>query len=571
MATGLWTDYAATSFAGGNGTSSSPYQISTPAQLAYFAKLIKNSNTTYRDSYFQLTADIDLSAHYWSPIGTSSTPFRRTFDGQYHKISNMTIDTSIYSSDVIGLFGYTSTPSTTEIAEIKNFYLVSPHIIDNDATYASFVLANHTNRVSIHGIEITDGYYSYKSTNISTKTNTYFGCFLGIANYISNCYVSLYNLNAIDIQIRSQKQYNGGVVGYYKASTNNNIYDINIILDECIIRNNKYYFGGIVGYIYDNMSYNLYLNDISVTIEDSMFNSSNSSGFYAGGIIGYMYNYSSTIIKYINMNRISSDVTSLTTTIKAYVGGWYRAVTMSTIKSNNKMSKLFYNTNGVDSSSYTSGIVTDTEDDDIITDMNYTNVFSNMYDPLNNWSHPMLYYNVAWRIACRTFSVQSKISGSVTYRSIVRLNDMYKRGHSLSPIKVILLYNFGDYNPYESHLYNSFLLATGSTFTFPDSDKYTYLRPTLILKEMSSSNKWIVESQQITSTNTGVTYSPGDTISLSTDMILYTGELDKTKIISYKKDSSTTVDVEDIYYKNSSSTIKTMNDYKYKKDSSTII
>ena len=47
---------------------------------------------------------------------------------------------------------------------------------------------------------------------------------------------------------------------------------------------------------------------------------------------------------------------------------------MSTIKSNNKMSKLFYNTNGVDSSSYTSGIVTDTEDDDIITDMNYTNV-----------------------------------------------------------------------------------------------------------------------------------------------------------------------------------------------------
>ena len=203
--------------------------------------------------------------------------------------------------------------------------------------------------------------------------------------------------------------------------------------------------------------------------------------------------------------------------------------------------------------------------------MNYTNVFSNMYDPLNNWSHPMLYYNVAWRIACRTFSVQSKISGSVTYRSIVRLNDMYKRGHSLSPIKVILLYDFGDYNPYESHLYNSFLLATGSTFTFPDSDKYTYLRPTLILKEMSSSNKWIVESQQITSTNTGVTYSPGDTISLSTDMILYTGELDKTKIISYKKDSSTTVDVEDIYYKNSSSTIKTMNDYKYKKDSSTII
>ena len=48
-------------------------------------------------------------------------------------------------------------------------------------------------------------------------------------------------------------------------------------------------------------------------------------------------------------------------------------------------------------------------------------------------------------------------------------------------------------------------------------------------------------------------------------------DLDKTKLISYKKDSSTVVEVENIYYKTSSSTIKIVNDYKYKKDSSTIV
>ena len=53
MATGLWTDYKASSFAGGSGTSSSPYQISNAAQLAYMAYLV-NSNTTYRNKYYLL-------------------------------------------------------------------------------------------------------------------------------------------------------------------------------------------------------------------------------------------------------------------------------------------------------------------------------------------------------------------------------------------------------------------------------------------------------------------------------------------------------------------------------------
>ena len=46
---------------------------------------------------------------------------------------------------------------------------------------------------------------------------------------------------------------------------------------------------------------------------------------------------------------------------------------------------------------------------------------------------------------------------------------------------------------------------------------------------------------------------------------------DRTKVISYKKDSSTVVDVTNVVYKNSSSTVRSMADYKYKKNSSTVV
>ncbi len=64
---------------------------------------------------------------------------------------------------------------------------------------------------------------------------------------------------------------------------------------------------------------------------------------------------------------------------------------------------------------------------------------------------------------------------------------------------------------------------------------------------------------------------PGTTVSINGDRKIKVSDLDKTKLISYKKDSSTVVEVENIYYKTSSSTIKIVNDYKYKKDSSTIV
>ena len=58
MASAAWID-ASTEITSGSGTEASLYQISTGAQLAYLAKSVNEGNT-YENTYFQLTADIDL-------------------------------------------------------------------------------------------------------------------------------------------------------------------------------------------------------------------------------------------------------------------------------------------------------------------------------------------------------------------------------------------------------------------------------------------------------------------------------------------------------------------------------
>ena len=118
-ADGAWDGNIATAFAGGTGTGSDPYQIADGAQLAYLASEV-NKGQTYENSYFVLTADIDLAKHDWTPIGNSFSGllfrlpdyslFAGNLDGKGHTISNISIGTesSPLESDVFGLFGATS-------------------------------------------------------------------------------------------------------------------------------------------------------------------------------------------------------------------------------------------------------------------------------------------------------------------------------------------------------------------------------------------------------------------------------------------------------------------------------
>ena len=90
-----------------SGTEEDPYQINSPAQLAYLAKLV-NEGTNFKDKFIRLTGDIDLAtvcgeqAGNWTPIGDASHAFVGTFDGNGCSVKNLYINNA---AQYQGLFG----------------------------------------------------------------------------------------------------------------------------------------------------------------------------------------------------------------------------------------------------------------------------------------------------------------------------------------------------------------------------------------------------------------------------------------------------------------------------------
>nr|MCR5268539.1 hypothetical protein [Lachnospiraceae bacterium] len=109
VTSGEWTDYTEEITFEWEGNSKI-YNISKAEQLAWVAAGINDGSLTQAEAKFRLTADIDLSAHYWIPIGaTESRVFIAPFDGNGHTISGMRIgsaDNPYNGSEFAGLFGY---------------------------------------------------------------------------------------------------------------------------------------------------------------------------------------------------------------------------------------------------------------------------------------------------------------------------------------------------------------------------------------------------------------------------------------------------------------------------------
>ncbi len=125
--TGTWVDYAASKFAGGNGTKSAPYLISNAAQLARVAKVYRYGGG--KGVHFKLTANISLKAHPWFTIGAGAyqnggekflkSQFFGSIDGAGHTISDMKI------TDGGPYCGFISQPafSTIKNLHFKNAYV----------------------------------------------------------------------------------------------------------------------------------------------------------------------------------------------------------------------------------------------------------------------------------------------------------------------------------------------------------------------------------------------------------------------------------------------------------------
>lgn len=157
-ASSKWNGSIDTMFSG-SGTESSPYLITSAAELAGLADICQTDPASTKDKYYALTIDIDLDSREWTPIGTTQdNSFQGSFDGRGHTIKNVVITTK-YS--YVGLFGCARVTdlSTSGPWYIKNLVVSGSIDVRSSCMYIGGIVGyafNHTisycaNEVNVQG------------------------------------------------------------------------------------------------------------------------------------------------------------------------------------------------------------------------------------------------------------------------------------------------------------------------------------------------------------------------------------------------------------------------------------
>ena len=118
------------------------YRFTTAEQLAGLAQLVndKTASVSFEGKTIYLDNDLDLSGCQWTPIGNGSNfgrYFAGTFDGQYHKITNLHHHSTGDELIRNGLFGVVSDGGT-----LKNLLVIDADIASNDGSLLAGILAD---------------------------------------------------------------------------------------------------------------------------------------------------------------------------------------------------------------------------------------------------------------------------------------------------------------------------------------------------------------------------------------------------------------------------------------------
>ena len=303
-----WQDsasYRDTSWSG-SGTSGSPYLITSAQELAGLAYMV-NSGTNYSGTYFRQTQDIDLSAHYWTPIGNPSRYFGGNYDGYFCQISNIYV---LQESMVAGLFGRSSG------SLIENIKIING-LISHDDNFSGLV----------GGICATGQNSTFKNCLVDCNIeNTGGGSVGGIIAVAENSVI----INCCFLgNISPQHAYNslncGGIVANATDSEISNCYNSGNIDVNCSSGN----IGGIIGRSSDNSMTNCF-NYGSISVRRS--GSTSYLDACIGGVVGrrdhYIYNcFNIASITYDtgDTNHVGAvtgrDTTNVSSTYNCYYGG----------------------------------------------------------------------------------------------------------------------------------------------------------------------------------------------------------------------------------------------------------
>ncbi|MBR2034059.1 MAG: hypothetical protein IKA03_05245, partial [Alphaproteobacteria bacterium] len=255
------------------------YKVATKEDLQALATFVNGGGNT-ENMTFILAGDIDLSSvSNWTPIGNNSTlsaRFKGTFDGNGHKIKNLTINNP--SADNQGLFGHVESSSTIQNVGIEGANVEGKNYVGGLAGRASGTITN-----------------SYATGDVSGQGN-YVGGLAGIVaiGSIINSYATG--------DVTGQGNYVGGLAGSAVGTITNSYAtgDVSgndrvggllglVQYDESIITNTyatgdvngNNYVGGLVGYAYEG-------DDGHFEIHNSYASGNIQGKLGVGGIIGYI-------------------------------------------------------------------------------------------------------------------------------------------------------------------------------------------------------------------------------------------------------------------------------------------
>ncbi|WP_370805439.1 GLUG motif-containing protein [Faecalibacillus intestinalis] len=305
---GIWTDYAATDFAGGSGIAEDPWQIETAEQLAKLAVDVNSGivDKTHAKEYFVLTADLDLSAHRWIPIGYGDSndsfhAFSSYFNGNNKTITGLYVDETQEGVSA-GLFGNFSG------YELKNIIISDAYVKASckDRNAAGVLIGNASQGYGM-SISVSD----CKVSGTVENTNALSGGLVGYNSY------GTYKDCVVDVEVIGGGK-SGGFIGE----------DFNGIYQNCIVKGNvrgSWSVGGFAGVLFFESGVNKCASYGKVTASD----------WNVGGFAGYVE--SDVEIK----NSVAfGDVESIVTDFEPKVGGFAGTNDGSTITKSHSSGKI---------------------------------------------------------------------------------------------------------------------------------------------------------------------------------------------------------------------------------------
>lgn len=214
------------------------YTISSVTELKWLSTTV-NAGTSYANSNFKLTADLDLSGTSWTPIGSSAEKaFSGTFDGDGHTVTGLTFGTadSRNNRQSAGLFGYVDQGTIQNLAVKDSEFYMTGLLAQVGPIVASL------DEGTVIGCAVSDVVIDVEYTNAEVFTLNAVGGLVGASTggTISESYSTAHIAVTAPVSIGN---YVGGLVGRNNGTLSNVYYAGNVSLGESLIG----HVGGLVG------------------------------------------------------------------------------------------------------------------------------------------------------------------------------------------------------------------------------------------------------------------------------------------------------------------------------------